>query len=346
MTIAITQVLDGRGREGDLFVVIGTGFSATPGANLVTVDGVQATVLLDTTTGILAVMPALTNRDRYVAVVVQFEDGTLDNDVHRYWSKPTLAEMQTVSVPGQVPGPNERVDRAQADVAEAKDYEGAVTLAEYLLREVLTTRGDLFARDSGGIARLPVGGGGNALGARSTEPTGLEWTRTERGLTLLWARSVVAGETTLLAMVANGDQLTTSTSIGEHGAPFDGIIEAIWCFVNDTGGGDTLDQVTVERNGSTVYNSGTGLGLTQNQSHRVTGQTLVCRAGDRLVLKAKKLGGTNAARLSGGVRLVQRVAEPSDAVVVVDTIARSMTAPRSAGADTIAVSDTVVAVKL
>lgn len=346
MAVTITSITPPRGRDFDRVTIAGTGFSTNPAQNNVLADGNACSVVSCTATEIVADLPSFLNRDAFVVISVERTDGAPeDQATYRWWVKPALSEMGAERIPGQVPGPGEDVDVRQADVAEAKDYEAAASLAEFLAQEVLAYKGDLFAHDGTGITRHPAGGTGEALEAQPAADTGLAWSKPDRTITLPWGRLVAAGENTLLAMVANGDASATSTTTGEHGVAVDGKVDALWVLCEEEASTDTLDQVTLTRNGVTIHDSGTGLARTQDGSYRITGLALNVTAGDRLELRAKKLGTLAAMRLIGGVRIVQRKVEPSDAVVAADEVARTATFTRSAGADTIAASDGVAAVK-
>lgn len=346
MAVTITSITPPRGRDFDRVTIAGTGFSTNPANNLVLADGNSCSVVSCTATEIVADLPSFTNRDAFVVISVERTDGSPEDQATLlWWVKTALTEMGDVSIPGQVPGPGEDVNTRQADVAEAKDYEAAATLGEFLGQEVALYKGDLLTHDGTGIVRHQAGGTGEALEAQPSTGTGLAWSKPERTITLPWGRLVASGENTLLAMVANGDASATSTTTGEHGVAVDGKVDALWVLCEEESSTDTLDQVTLAKNGVTIHDSGTGLARAQDGSYRITGLALNVTAGDRLELRAKKLGTLALMRLIGGVRIVQRKVEPSDAVIAGDGVARTATFARSAGADTIATSDGVAAVK-
>lgn len=347
MAVTITSITPPRGRAADRVTIAGTGFVASPAAdNLVTADGNACTLVSATATQLVVDLPSFTNRDGFIAIMVEIDGGEPeDQAIYHWWAKPNLDEMADVDVPGQVPGPGEDVDTRQADVAGAKDFEAAATLAEYLAREVLAYKGDLFTHDGTGIVRFPAGGTGEALEARPLNDQGLAWSKPEHTLMLPWGRLVASGENTLLAMVANGDATATATTTGEHGVPIDGMVDALWVLCEEEASTDTLDQVTLTKNGVTVHDSGTGLARAQDGSYRTSALTVNVTAGDRLELRAKKLGTAALMRLIGGVRIIERRPAPSDAIVAPDAMTRTATFARVPTGDTVDVGDAVAAVK-
>lgn len=130
MAANITDIEPGRGRDGDTGVTItGTGFSGTPGQNTVTVDGQTATITSESTTSIEFTVPSAITEDQWVDVQVTNDDDSTTS-TRKWWSKLNETALDTVSLPGQIPGPFEDDVSETATVAEAKDYERAVTLLE------------------------------------------------------------------------------------------------------------------------------------------------------------------------------------------------------------------------
>lgn len=337
----ITGISPPRGREGDTIIISGTGFIASPMAdNLVRIDGAAATVTAATSTEITATVPALTNLDGWVAVIVQPDGGDLDEGSgYPWWAKASLDDIRTGDIPGQVPGPGEDPDVTQADVQEAKDYERAAEILYHFIRVLLTTRGDIFARGATEVERLGVGGPEQALEAQPAADQGLAWSRPPTVLTLGWARQVQSGETTSLALVANGDASQTSTAIGEHGCPVDGEVDALWVLVEEEAGADTLDQVILNVNGVAAYTSSSGLGLTNGQSHRVTGLSIDVERGDVLVLLTTKAGSAATMRITAGVRIAASLAEIADTIAMTDEVDADATLGVVGPSDTVDVTD-------
>jgi len=342
MAVVISNISPPRVREGDVVTINGSGFSTTPSDNLVLFDQEGVTPSSATATQLVCTVPPIDNRDGYIRVVVALDDGSGDQDTHWLWAKPTLVEMQTESIPGQVPGPGEDVDVAQADVAEAKDYERAATLAEYLAREVLAHKGDIPARDSTGIKRFGMGGPGTSLAAEPGADEGLVYSRVEKTLTLLYGRifaSAFQGH-----LVANGDGNQTDTAPGEmglHAVPFNGIIDSI-CVLHETAGGAATITAVQVQNGVTlgVLHTSGAISLAAGQSYRVTGLSIAVRKGHKLWLTCTRTGGSGDSRVFGSIRLVERMADLRDQVHAVDTVARSTAFERTI-ADTAVVSDGV-----
>jgi len=68
------------------------------------------------------------------------------------------------------------------DYAEANAHINNTGLdhhTQYLLRSVLTTKGDLFARTTSGITRLGVGVDGQVLTADSAQTAGIKWSTSD-----------------------------------------------------------------------------------------------------------------------------------------------------------------------
>ena len=157
--VQINEVVPSRFREGDLVSIHGFGFAPTFGNNFVAIDGIPTSLWWESATELQLYVPAGIQRDAYVPVYV-FRDDTLENDSSQAWSKAALDSLRDGSSqpPGQVPGQEERADPARVeDTPQAQDYERMATAMQYLLRSVLTTKGDLFASDGTGLVPHPVG---------------------------------------------------------------------------------------------------------------------------------------------------------------------------------------------
>jgi hypothetical protein len=290
--VQINEVEPSRFRVGDLITIRGFGFAPTFGDNFVAIDGIPEPIQSESATEIQVFVPSGVQADAYVSVYV-FRQDTLGNDSTQAWSKASLADLRdgTSQPPGQVPGTIERADPSMIeDTPQAQDYERMVTAIRHLLRDVLGTKGDLFANDGAGLVPHPVGGvAGRRLGANPATSTGMEYAAITRALSLAWGGRKVAGDTALNGLTANGNALDNSIVNGLHMTPATGTIYRLVIFFDGTAG-DTLDQVTIRRNGITVWNSGTGVGLTPGNVLATPVSIAVVGGTDTIEVQAKKLG--------------------------------------------------------
>lgn len=341
MAVEITSVTPGRGRWFDTVTINGSGFNTTLADNTVLFGTTSASIVSASATVLVVEVPFLLDVDVFTVIVVINEDNDADQASIPWFAQADLSTLKSARIPGQVPGPGESITGEQPDVPTAKRYMRLVQLAEWLRDEVITGKGDIMTRGASDLMRHMVGGDGCALEAQSADPSGLRWTPTRHRVTLPWGREIQAGETTLLALAANGHGATTATDIGEHVAPFNGIIDRVWALVEEEGSTDTLSQVTVAINGVTAHDSGTGLARAQDQQYTAS-TSIAVRAGQRIEMRTLKSGSAAAMRIIAGLRIVQRVADPRDAVEVSDAIVRACDSRRTI-ADTVTTSDTIAA---
>lgn len=341
MAVDITSVSPGRGRWGDTITITGEGFSSVLADNTVLFGTTQGTVLTATTTVLTVEVPFLSEVDGFTVIGVMRDDIAQDQDTFPFFVQADIATLQTERVAGQVPGPGESIAGEQPDVPTAKGFMRILQLAEWLRDEVITGKGDLMTRGAADLMRHMIGGDGCALEAQSADATGLRWTPTRHRVTLPYGREIQAGETTSLALAANGHGATTATDIGEHVAPFNGTLDRVWALVEEEGSTDTLDRVIVTLDGVSAHDSGAGLARTQDQQYTAS-TSIAVRAGQRIQMLTTKSGSAATMRIIAGLRIVQRVADPRDAVEVSDTIARVANGTRSV-ADTVTTSDAIAA---
>ena len=303
----ITSVVPARFRSGENIEINGMAFSPTGGANAVTIGTVVAGILEESDTRLLVTVPGGIPTDEFVAVQVQRSDSG-DNTAESYWSKAPRADLLngTVRVPSQAPGVLEaRSPEPVRDTPQAQDYDAYLTALEYLIFEVLTTKGDVLGSSGvGAPARFPVGAAGQALQAAPAAGLGLAYGAAPASgrLTLDWGKQIDAGGAANGAMVANGLTTDQSTTKGEHASPIAGTADSLIVLVQ-AASGDTLDRVVLLKNGVIAYDSGTGLGLGANASHSASPAVAVA-VGDRLELQAFKAGASAVMQLRGKVGVV------------------------------------------
>lgn len=324
MAITLTSASPPRGRAGDVVVLTGTGFNAvTPSLNIVRVDGVQAVVSAATTTTLTYTTPAITTEDGWTAIVVQPDASTdlTQGAGLAWWAKASLASVRTGNIPGQVPGPGESPDVDQSDRFEAKDYERATEFLYFLIRRLISAKGDIYARNSSNIARFGCGVGGQALEAQPAADEGFGWSTPPRVFVLPFGAGVQSSNNLATDLLANGNgSLSNVGNYGEACSPVRGVVDAVWVLVDEEASTDTLAQVIFLVNGVAAYTSGAALGLTQGQSHRVTGLTIDVAAGDTLQLRCQKSGTAAYMRLHGGIRITELRAEVGDAIAIEDDV--------------------------
>jgi len=313
--VAIDRIEPARGRAGDIVTFYGSGFSSDPTeisaafAQIECPGGPQPSPYIRSETQLSFEVPSGIPEGETIEASIQRADN-LESDSVAWLALPPLADMPTWSVPGQVPGRNERANLEVVipDSPQAKDYERLVTLIEYLLRNVVTQEGALLTSDGSGIVPLAPGLERQLLTADSDATAGLAWKQHERHLMLRWGKERDSGGTNDGGMVANGDPSETSTTSGEHGCPFDGVVEQIGVLVSQRvtpPSTSLLDQVTLAVNGVVVYDSGAGLALDVNGSHIAAPANLRVNTGDRIELRTYGTGG-GVLRHMGYVRLAQQ----------------------------------------
>lgn len=297
----IDNVVPARFSPGDTVTILGNAFSPTFGDNYVTIDTVPCVIASESDVAISVDVPLGISVDQFVAVQVQRSD-TGDNTARSFWSKGPQADLLTgvLQLPGQAPGTLEALDpNPVLDTPQAQDYERYVTHAEYLIQEIATVKGDVLTSDGVVVTAEPVGAPGQALEAAPAAGNGLAWAAAPAvRLTHSWAKQIDAFLAANGAMVANGETGDQSTVKPEHAAAVAGTCDGLTVLVQNSVGGDTLNQVQLAVNGIVVYDSGGGLGLVAGQSHSANPVVAVV-ATDRLALRVFKAGVAGVMDLRG-----------------------------------------------
>jgi len=341
----IFSVSPGRGRAGDAALTIEGGAFApsSPFGNSVEFHASPAFPSSQSETTILVAPPGcfggtygLCVTDQWVMLSIQRKD-TFEWDAVRWWIKADLADLQTGSRLTEKIPTGEDLDNPTVECLTAAAWNRLVTFVEFLAYEVLTAKGALFSRDADGIAQVPVGNNGDELRrVPAGHGTGLLWGPPKRVWTLHWGRNIDSANVRNGGMRTNGagDDPTDTTKANTHGMPRSGVLRHLTVNVESASGGDTLDQVIVRFNLTTVlYDSGTGLALGVDTSHRVdldasgTGY----RTARDIVVEAYKTGTAGAMELTATLTIEEELRSAvvstsledliADAVAVTDSVA-------------------------
>ena len=283
MAATIERITPGRGRAGDTVTVTGSGFSAAAGRNGVTVGGVAATVLTETATAIAVLVPAGITQDKFLDVVVSnLTDAT--SATHRWWSKASLATLRALRLPVTVHGQVEQEAGATtaqvAEVAEARDWERALSLLEVLQRDTLTAKG--------------------YLAARATTATSPVVARAQQGMS--GGRQLATTDTAEILLPANAsDSIATSQGEGQVVlAAGKMVMIAILCR-RATPTGSNINRVRIFVNGTAAYDSNNEAVV--DRPSVVAGDVwvgypwLTVAAGDRIQVGVTKSNGTSTMNL-------------------------------------------------
>lgn len=262
MAANIVSLAPSRARAGASLVLAGNGFAAA--GNVVTVDGLAATVTAEDSASITVTVPAGVRTDRFVPVVVTNPDDTSES-TRQWWSKATAAELQAFLLAFQLPGEFEDWGEASSDEhpqqIEAKDIETLNEHLQYLPTDLLTTPGDMAGRNDNGVGQIAAGADGATLTLdHATTGGGSGASQLERRpATLTWGRQLSDAVATLMSAHASSDQATT---VGpEQRAPDGGRAVMIVAYVDSQGGTRKLDQIEVLVDGVVVHDSGAGLAV-------------------------------------------------------------------------------------
>ncbi len=334
----ISSVSPGRGRAGDpALTIAGAGFApSSPFGNAVEFDGVAASPSSQSETTIVVAPPACSGTfglcvtDQWILLLVQRID-TAEWDAIRWWIKADLADLKTASGLTEKIPTDEDLDNPTNECLTAATWNRLATFVEFLAHEVLTAKGSIIARDGVGIAEVLVGTNGYELRrvpAGEAGATGLGWGPPKRIWTYRWGLLIDAANVRNGPMSANGagDDSFPSTKRGTHGMATDGVLRHLTVNV-ESGGSDTLDQVTVIHNLLLIHDSGTGLAIGADDAYRFDLGTWF---GARdLEVRAFKTGTTATMALTATLAVEEEVRTQtsggveellSDAIAVTDVI--------------------------
>lgn len=269
MAASLTALAPPRARAGDSLVLAGLGFAAS--GNTVKVDGIAATVGAESTTSITVTVPGGIRTDRFVPVEITHATDS-SASTRQWWSKATKASLQTFLMELQLPGQFEDWGAAASlehpEDIEAKDIEALHECLQYLPTDALQEAGDMAGRNADGVGRVTgaigstvmldraTSGGGSGIGHRVRQPCLLTWgTDTE--------------DISPVLMSANSPANTGGADPNgtEQHTPNGGKGVVLVVYVDKQSGTADLDRVELLRNGSVVYDSGTGLSIAAQGSH-------------------------------------------------------------------------------
>lgn len=300
MTVVISAITPQRLRGNGSTTITGTGFG-TAGNNQVLINGSSATLGANGTTSIVV-----------TGLGFLFSSGIVD-DIHALGQvinlttgesayfylriKPfTVADTADQQLVGQRPGRNEipGVDRGR--IAEAVDAERLSALIELV---TLDPDGGQVLSFDGASPALPGGSSdrGAVLMVDTAEVSDLRWAG-QQDTILRYAATLPSASTQLL--IANADRSQpTGTGEDEQWVPLAGTIDLAWLLVRSAA--FSLDRVRILRNGSSIYDSGTALGITDSQVWSAAPNVAVA-LNDRLEMEVTGVGGV--IEVIGGLRLI------------------------------------------
>lgn len=307
MAAEITSISPGRARAGDTISLMGAGFSPTAAQNTVTVDGVPATVTLDSEPQVDVTVPVgVSAGPPHVQVVlVNLDDGSAFT--WWVWIKPSAAAISTADLPFKRPFRDE-VDLGPLATAEnpglalSKSFERIVAALELLDRDIVSTKGALATMAGAGLRQATPGAIGEYLGTFS----GGARFGTRAPLSLHWGRLLLAANDSDTLLEAGGTDGVSAVTATEEVATADGTLVLWQVFASNGSFSNRVNVVSLLVNGSVVdthdidAEDGVGLGPGDQRTFKVSVSLL---AGDVVEVRVAKVN-TSAAV---GVRAMAQV---------------------------------------
>jgi len=311
MPSSIETIAPGRARAGETLTINGSGFGGF-GHNVVRVDdggGFAAIPGADVTTidteTITFVMPAGLARDRFISVEVTNNE---DNTTATWWfySQLTLVELETDRLPFKVPGFREGVTTTAGvpdespGVQEAKDWNRLAVKSEMAQYDLFTTLGDIAARGTNGMRRVPLGTDGQRY--YRSPPTGAEW-RTHTPESVWWGGQLIAANVAESYPRPQNLASIPTVAVGldatDQSAVVDGFLALLMIHVTDesTGFASRVSRVRIFVNDVVAFDSDTLDPVLQpfifRTSHWTLAPWLEVNAGDRIRIGVTKNNATN-----------------------------------------------------
>jgi len=288
---AIESVTPGRGRSGAAVSLLGSGFSATPGQNVVTVGGLPAAVTADAVAQVDVTVPGGVATDQHLEVVLTNLDDA-STSTWWWWSKATVLALATAVVPFKQPFVDE-IDRAFPDdprVALATQFERWAAKLELVPKDLLILKGALFAGSSAGAVQVAPGLLGQVL---SSLPSGAAFA-TRAPVTLQWGRFLAAATVAATLMEAGARDTEAVVQATEEVAVFAGEIVSLSIF-GSVAGFSRVMTLELLVNGVVVqtYLPRQGFGVGNNQYDTFFPGTAVAQ-GDRIEVRITKPNAVSA----------------------------------------------------
>ncbi len=265
----ILSIVPPRARAGQLIQINGAGFDPF-GESTIEIGGVSVQdVVSRTETTIVCLIPEGVASNYWVDVVVF---GPTQVPVSsRLWSQATGVELLSgEGVIAQIPGLAERQDLTRTSnpaTPMAAYYMQLVSLWHYLHIDLMPESGDMIVSDDDGAIGLAHGSIGEQL---ENSGGSLGWGKFEVA-TLAWSERILAGNNDLGAMVPWGNPgVTQAGTVGMPLPILGNVLSRVSWYVQSSVGADTLDRVRVFAP-DLVYDSGTGLGITQGSTFQFSG---------------------------------------------------------------------------
>ena len=305
--ISVTEITPARGRDGESITIKGTGFATSTGQNRVTFTGFPATVTSASEDELVVTTPFLLSIifDFMSVVTVQSPPFTGPSASGLFFVKLPVDQLADEAPEIERAGAQESIGTDRPTYAEATDWLRLLDVVDVALGNGAGA-GSLMAHDGIGPTAVddvnPTDNGedGQVLLVDPGEPTllGFGW---DLDFTLPFGGEVVASPGGAVLLRASGDQLAATGANSAHGATLPGTLNLAWLLVKEAST-DTLDRVRVLVEGSSVFDSGAGLGLVNDQTWVARFAAPVNKE-DEIELEVTKSGTAATMRLIGGVRL-------------------------------------------
>lgn len=311
--IAIESIEAPRGRDADVILIHGQGFSVDPTNNRVTFSGFAGTVTAATESQLTVTVPFTVAFlcDFFVTVTAETPPWSGVQASRRWWSKldpeTDLADQVLVL---ERPGPSEDVETDRPSYADATDWARLLTVVEFLLRDVQKEAGGIATRDDTGLVpvqernAVDYGKDGQVLVVDPAEPEGIAFGWVQ-DVTLPFGGRVIPNPGAPVMLRAGGCAVGSVNTQTEHSPLANGTIDLLWLLVKRLGVTDTIDRIRLLVNGAQVHDSGAGLGLTNNAVFRADLAVMVV-ATDTIEIEVTKVGVVDNFGLVGGCRILVR----------------------------------------
>lgn len=294
MAAAIERIAPGHGRSADSISLLGSGFSSTPGQNMVIIDGIGGVVTLDSATQVDVTVPGGVGIDRLVEVLLtNLDDAT--QALWWWWVKDSTANLASKVLPVKIPFRDEidkGLQNSDPRTAESKMFERYIAALELLAYDLVNAKGALATMSTTGLRQVAAGVLGDVLSSFASgavflvrESASLEWGRQIPAATVGPLLMEAGGVDTLQAVVATEELVLKAGRIA---------IVSVFCRASAFSRVDTIEVLV---NGAVVTTDdvvaalGQGLGVGQS---RTFFPDLTVAQGDRVEVQLTKPNAVSA----------------------------------------------------